>query len=498
MEAIPIKDKLKTLVNSQDMSDVLFLVGKNKTKIYAHKLILSLASKTWKQLFYQEQSPPKLIVKYTIPDIEEIAFKSLLNFCYTKQIKLSDEIVLDLYYAANKFEVEELIKICEKYLGNNLSLTNCLIFLERSLVFNDKELIQKSLNMIEEESIKILNVPKSFNKLKEQTVKVILSCKKLNIDEIEIFRRIYERGIFLCSKQNIKPNPETLTKILSGLLDLIHIDLIGPTGLIEIAGTGLFDYKFLFKHSIRLSQNLSTKFNQNFEISRRQSEKSLKDKSELSILLLFSHVSESYYINLMDSIKSTGIKKVDLMKIFEETPTIEKMKNYDAVFVFSDSNFKEPIKAGNVLAEYVQGGGGLVISTLYSLTLGGWSGSLEGAIVEKDFLPVKKAKRIDKKRIKLGEIIEPNHYIMKNVTNFDCGNESLHTAITRPEKGANVISRWNDGTILVATKKKKSDFGIVVVLNFYPISDAEYNRYWSSQTDASNLIANSVEYAANY
>ncbi|KAJ6248480.1 hypothetical protein M0813_17607 [Anaeramoeba flamelloides] len=63
-----------------------------------------------------------------------------------------------------------------------------------------------------------------------------------------------------------------------------------------------------------------------------------------------------------------------------------------------------------------------------------------------------------------------------------------------------VLCEWNDGLPLIILPRRKKNWGKVVILNLYPVSDSvtEQDGYrWDPSTDGDKILANSVKYVSN-
>src|SRR5205823_5749458 len=66
-------------------------------------------------------------------------------------------------------------------------------------------------------------------------------------------------------------------------------------------------------------------------------------------------------------------------------PTLAQLKQYGSVLIYSNYRFTDPTAMGNILAEYIESGGGAVIAT-HSFSSDGISG-LAGRVVDSAYLP---------------------------------------------------------------------------------------------------------------
>ncbi|KAJ3447790.1 bonus isoform c-related [Anaeramoeba flamelloides] len=222
------------------------------------------------------------------------------------------------------------------------------------------------------------------------------------------------------------------------------------------------------------------------------------ENGKIRVLLIAAQSNESCRENVRKSLqKSNLISEIRIIKAHHRTPTYEEIRRFDCLFIYSFDKFKDPVRLGDLIATFVESGGGVVISAIEALSKGR-DFDLEGRIITGGFLPLKKSRWEAEIRRKLDKF-DKEHPILKGVKSFDGGNYSSHLKVKKVEKSSRVIATWNDGTPLICEKKKKLKYGNVVVLNFHPLSDEiTYNDsyFWVSSTDGAKIMSNSVEYVA--
>jgi len=184
---------------------------------------------------------------------------------------------------------------------------------------------------------------------------------------------------------------------------------------------------------------------------------------------------------------------VDLLEVMTATPTLSQLQAYDAVLTWSNYSYADGDALGDVLADYVDAGGGVVVavfantSTQVDRYLGGrWiTGGYEvvpgrGSVVA--FSPAG-----------LGAIHDPAHPTVAGVSSFHGGSGSFRPYRRTLSSHGVEIASWDDGKTLVAVS---SLFLTRVDLGFLPPSDAADPAYWASGTDGDKLLANAMSYAA--
>jgi hypothetical protein len=94
--------------------------------------------------------------------------------------------------------------------------------------------------------------------------------------------------------------------------------------------------------------------------------------------------TESWQQDVVNKLLETGFfLQVDsFVNGRDPVPTLEQLSDYGAVLVYSDAGFNEPQILGDVLADYVDQGGGVVVATF---ALG--SGSLAGRFEFEGYSP---------------------------------------------------------------------------------------------------------------
>jgi hypothetical protein len=81
------------------------------------------------------------------------------------------------------------------------------------------------------------------------------------------------------------------------------------------------------------------------------------------------------------------------------------------------------------------------------------------------------------------------------VSTFNGGTNSFHMNPASPEAGTTLIASWTDGQPLVGERAAPGS-GQIVGLNMFPPSSDARADFWTSSTDGSRLIANTLLFAA--
>jgi len=207
--------------------------------------------------------------------------------------------------------------------------------------------------------------------------------------------------------------------------------------------------------------------------------------------VLYLHSDSFLPANVADvknKLFSTGLfSKVDVFDGSAATPTLAQLNAYDAVLVTNDAAWASGIALGNVMAQYVDGGGGVVQSVFTTAGSGGsnLAGSWTAGYNCITFGPATSGTVAT-----LGAITNQNHPTMIGVETFNGGSISFRPNGTGITPGATLIASWSDGKplVVVGPMVNRCDLG------FYPPSSDGQPGCWVSSTDGLKLLANSLLY----
>ena len=201
----------------------------------------------------------------------------------------------------------------------------------------------------------------------------------------------------------------------------------------------------------------------------------LKAEAESIDVLLVVADSDASVAEVQTYLSSfPDITTIDIFEAQTGTPTLSYLQNYDAVLVWSNSVFDDAVALGDVLADYVDVGGGVVLGTFV------WYGpscDLEGRLIDEEYTPFVQAGSSLYSWSDLGWY-DAGHPIMTGVSSIS-GYFRDDVSLT---SGANLIAKWDDDHLFVAEK------GPVVGVALFPGVALSYN--WTG--DVPTLIHNSL------
>jgi len=218
------------------------------------------------------------------------------------------------------------------------------------------------------------------------------------------------------------------------------------------------------------------------------------------VAVLSNEAATSFATDVADKLEATGqFSRVDTINAASQTPTVAQLLTYDGVLVYTGANgpaLADTTALGDVLADFVDGGGGLVVAyaaVVYNPSLSEFA--LGGRYVSGQYNLIPRVDFTVSSQLS-GAVLDSTHPILDGFTSLDSGPNNGWANTTQEMPGATVILEWFDGKPLVVT----GDIGGVrrVDLNFYPpSSDSPDDRLWVATTDGDKLMANSLMWVAN-
>jgi hypothetical protein len=186
----------------------------------------------------------------------------------------------------------------------------------------------------------------------------------------------------------------------------------------------------------------------------------------------------------------------------QATPRLDDLEQYHAVLVWSDTAMLDAEGFGDALADYVDGGHGVVLAAgAYSPGIG-----IAGRFAEEDRFPVE-----------VGSVSAPGgnlaiaprsgyawlpgvegHFTTNGLNTFDGGTGSFQVN-TLAVAGNEVTAQWSNGVPAVVLQEPDPfDAGRLAVGNFMPPSDLFVAGSWVSTGDGDRLLANLLLWVMKY
>ena len=175
------------MFDNELMSDVSFTCGESRRIFHAHKYVLATSSAVFFAMFYGEIPPKEFLIR--IEDAEEESFKEFLRFLYTDDCKITAENAIEVLYLAKKYLISSLAEKCCEILEASIRPENVFAVLEQAIKFDEKELEEKSWDIVSKKTHECLN-SEAFCDIGLHTLNALLKKKSLAVTEVELFQAV--------------------------------------------------------------------------------------------------------------------------------------------------------------------------------------------------------------------------------------------------------------------------------------------------------------------
>ena len=188
------------MFDNELMSDVSFTCGESRRIFHAHKYGLATSSVVFFAMFYGEIPPKEFPIR--IEDAEEESFKEFLRSLYTDDCKITAESAIGVLYLAKKYLISSLAEKCCEILEASIKPENVFAVLEQAIKFDEKELEEKSWNIVSKKTQECLN-SEAFCDIGLHTLNSLLKKDSLAVTEVELFKAVLKWTDSECARQGI-------------------------------------------------------------------------------------------------------------------------------------------------------------------------------------------------------------------------------------------------------------------------------------------------------
>lgn len=147
--------------------------------------------------------------------------------------------------------------------------------------------------------------------------------------------------------------------------------------------------------------------------------------------------------------------EVGMFDAYYGTPLLGQLQQYDIVYAFSNDPWFDAVAMGNVLADYEDAGGVVVVGTFAWNNMGGWL--LQGRWMTGGYSPYEAS---DQTTFSLdtANITDPSHPLMQGVNSLSVFYRSVLTLAS----GATSVADWTDGSPAVAYQVNNGHTGVAI------------------------------------
>ncbi|KAK3103553.1 hypothetical protein FSP39_020117 [Pinctada imbricata] len=255
---------LLRMLDEEIACDVTFLIGERAQEVKAHKIILMSRSPVFYSML---EGPLAEKGKITITDVDKESFIEFLRYLYTDKFKQNSNTVMGVLYCAKKYCVDNLSKVCSEFLKKNITIENVGIILGAAHRFDDKDIIEACISVVQACTAQFLKSP-DFLEMSKECLGTVLDLDKADCSEEEIYKGVMRWAGEECRRQEMEVTPANCRAVLGDLIYKIRFATMDPIFFIKHISDSCFlsdhekldIYKFFhLKEDFPLTKFISSK-----------------------------------------------------------------------------------------------------------------------------------------------------------------------------------------------------------------------------------------------
>ncbi|CAI2295923.1 unnamed protein product [Caenorhabditis sp. 36 PRJEB53466] len=167
------------------MTDLVMVVGEEKTKFHVHRVTLANFSPVFKAMFTNPQFRESSDKEVILEDVDPDAFKVLINYIHRCDTDITDKNVERILVLADRFDVSVMLKKCEKYLmkKSKFGMEKLLKLAETYQLVDLHGFCLDALKTTKQ----IANVCQNIDEMGEHTSKALLKKMKDIVEKTELY-----------------------------------------------------------------------------------------------------------------------------------------------------------------------------------------------------------------------------------------------------------------------------------------------------------------------
>ncbi|ODM94464.1 BTB/POZ domain-containing protein 2 [Orchesella cincta] len=234
-----LKFNLMSMFENHYNSDVTFVVGDSKEKVFAHKFVLALWSCVFEQMFQAKDDDEPIEITSTSAS----GFRSFLKVLYTENFDVSVEQVMSVFFIAKHYDVAFLGEKCVALLKSSVGDNTAVSIYQAAKVLNDDSLADIAWSYILRRGFAVVK-ELDFLNITYPNMCTLLEQDDLNVGETELFQCVLRWASQQCDKDNIPKIPENLRHVLKKAITLIRFPLMSVKDFsLHVAPTELLSDK---------------------------------------------------------------------------------------------------------------------------------------------------------------------------------------------------------------------------------------------------------------
>lgn len=192
----------------------------------AHRIVLAGSSPYFQAMFTGDMEESR-VSSITLHDISACALESLLNYCYTATITVTQDNVQELLPVAGLFQLNWVRHVCCEFMKEQLDTTNCLGIRAFADTHSCQDLEKAAGNFAQLHYLEVLDSDE-FLELGPQELAELLQSEDLNVQN--------EEQVFESVMKWVKRDVEGRKKHLATVLQHVRLPLLERSYLVSHVG----------------------------------------------------------------------------------------------------------------------------------------------------------------------------------------------------------------------------------------------------------------------
>lgn len=218
---------LETMADIRDKKELFdFTIDVGGVQFQVHKFFIAACSEYFRAMLKHDTLESKNSQVH-LQGIGPTAMKDIIDFCYSRNINLTNENVQETLIAASILQIKELVTLCTYFIKDRVDTSNCLGVLMVAERCNLKELFDETLVYCLDMFESVAKESDEFLTLDDHWLTRIISDNQLNVDN--------EGTVFDAIIRWVDYDYENRSPKLEKLLSHVRFALMGPESLVSLS-----------------------------------------------------------------------------------------------------------------------------------------------------------------------------------------------------------------------------------------------------------------------
>lgn len=256
----------KEIYLDEKSADAHFICGTENERIPAHKNVLSKSSPAFDTMFYGSLAND---CDKRLPETPPHVFKTFLQFCYSDEVILNPNNIIDVMKLLHEYEMNDSLKLCGECWADNMTIDDVCYAYHWAIHFDMDELKEFCERKISAHPLLVFETT-GFRSCEYTVIDHILQLNTLLCDEWLVLKTVLKWASDACERNNEDANDmNNMRTYLKNLLYRIRFKSMSLDQFREILDsndklfTNAQDYEEIFRLLSKVTVLKTDRFNGN-------------------------------------------------------------------------------------------------------------------------------------------------------------------------------------------------------------------------------------------